>query len=254
MGADRLRRPVAPGVRLTGGADGAAAAPPRRLLYGRRGGRALRPGRQALLRRLLPALDIVLDDAPLEPHRLFAAPCREIWLEIGFGGGEHLAHQAQTAPDIGFIGCEPFVGGVASLLSRIEADGLANIRIFRDDARLLLARLADASIGRAFVLFPDPWPKARHHKRRIVAPGPLTDLARVLKDGAELRIATDDPGYKGWILEHVLAAGAFDWCARRPADWRIRPADWPETRYEAKARAAGRRPSFFRFRRRPRTG
>jgi tRNA (guanine-N7-)-methyltransferase len=233
-----------------------ATGRPRRILHGRRRGRPLRPARRTLVERLLPRLDIALPDdaAPLDPASLLPSSCREVWLEIGFGAGEHLIAQAREAADIGFIGCEPFINGVAALLAGVGAERLSNVRVFRDDARLLLDRLADASIGRAFVLFPDPWPKLRHHKRRIVARGTVAALARVLADGAELRIATDDSDYKGWILAHVLADGAFDWCARRPADWRDRPADWPETRYEAKARAAGRRPSFFRFRRRPRSG
>jgi tRNA (guanine-N7-)-methyltransferase len=234
-----------------------AADRPRRTLHGRRRGRPLRPARRSLVETLLPSLDIALPagDAPLDPATLFPpASCREFWLEIGFGAGEHLIAQANNAADVGVIGCEPFINGVAALLAGIDARNLDNVRIFRDDARLLLDRLTDACIGRAFVLFPDPWPKLRHHKRRIVAAGPVAALARVMRDGAELRIATDDPDYKSWILAHVLGHGAFEWCARRPDDWRLRPDDWPETRYEAKARAAGRTPSFFRFRRRPRAG
>lgn len=234
-----------------------AADGPRRILHGRRRGRPLRSVRRRLVETLLPTLDIALaaGTGPLDPGTLFPAGAyRDVWLEIGFGGGEHLIAQARAAADTGFIGCEPFINGVAALLAGVDAEGLRNVRIFRDDARLLLDRLADASVGRAFILFPDPWPKLRHRKRRIVAAGPVAALARVLRDGAELRIATDDPDYKGWILAHVLADGAFEWCARQPSDWRIRPADWPETRYEAKARAAARTPSFFRFRRRPRAG
>lgn len=230
---------------------------PRRTLHGRRRGRPLRPVRRTLLETLLPTLEIALPagDAALDPATLFpSGACRDVWLEIGFGAGEHLIAQARAAANVGFIGCEPFINGVAALLAGLEAADARNVRIFRDDARLLLDRLTDASIGRAFILFPDPWPKLRHHKRRIVAGGPVAALARVLRDGAELRIATDDADYKGWILAHVLGSGAFDWCARRPDDWRVRPDDWPETRYEAKARAAGRMPSFFRFRRRPRAG
>jgi tRNA (guanine-N7-)-methyltransferase len=141
---------------------------------------------------------------------------------------------------------------VARLLSDIDEQGLGNIRLFRDDARLLLSALRTASIDRAFILFPDPWPKTRHHKRRIVSPETVPQLARILADGAELRIATDDPGYKSWILRHVRASDAFEWTAREPQDWRCRPTDWPGTRYEEKAQAAGRTPSFFRFRRRSR--
>ena len=189
----------------------------------------------------------------LDPGTLFADGTRAVWLEIGFGAGEHLAWQAREHPEIGFIGCEPFINGIARLLTDIDQAGLGNIRLFRDDARLLLAALPAASIERAFVLFPDPWPKTRHHKRRIIAPTTLPLLAHVLADGAELRVATDDPSYKSWILRHVRASGSFDWMARVPSDWRSRPADWPPTRYEAKAGDAGRTPSFFLFRRRPRT-
>jgi len=225
-----------------------------RALYGRRQGRPLRPGRQALLERLLPAVELSLGglSGPLDPATLFSALPREVWLEIGFGAGEHLSFQARENRDTGFIGCEPFLNGVARLLADIDAGAIENIRIVRDDARLLLAALRDRSIGRAFILFPDPWPKTRHHKRRMIGPGTLPHLARVLADGAEMRVATDDPGYKSWILQHVLASGTFDWTARSPADWRTRPADWPETRYEAKARMAGRTPAYFVFRRRKR--
>lgn len=229
-------------------------APPGRLLYGRRKGRPLRPGRQALLDERLPALDIALPegDGALDVRSLFAG-CGDVWLEIGFGAGEHLLRQAAANPETGFIGCEPYLGGVARLTSAADGETLRRIRVFRDDARLLLAALPDASIGRAFALFPDPWPKTRHRKRRIIAGDTVAQLARVLRDGAELRTATDIDGYKAWMLERVLASGAFDWTARGPRDWRNRPEDWPETRYERKARAAGRTPVFFRFRRHPRT-
>ncbi len=247
MGENRLRRRPQGRVFLTG------PTPPQRLVYGRRKGRPLRPGRQALLDERLPARELALPDGParLDVAGLFTG-CSDVWLEIGFGAGEHLLWQAEAHPSFGFIGCEPFLGGVARLLSAADSTLLARIRVFRDDARLLLAALPDAAIARAFVLFPDPWPKTRHHKRRIIARDTLSQLARVLKDGAELRTATDIDGYKAWMLEHVAASGAFDWTARRPGDWRDRPDDWPETRYELKARAAGRVPAFFRFRRRPR--
>ena len=189
---------------------------------------------------------------PLSPEACFPEPPDRLWLEIGFGAGEHLAWQAQAHPDIGFIGCEPFINGVARMLSDIDRAALDNIRLFRDDARLLLAALPEASIDRAFILFPDPWRKTRHHKRRIIAPTTLPLLARVLADGAELRVATDDPGYKSWILQHVRASADFEWMAQSPGDWRSRPADWPATRYEAKAGVAGRTPSFYLFRRRAR--
>jgi tRNA (guanine-N7-)-methyltransferase len=175
-----------------------------------------------------------------------------VWLEIGFGAGEHLAEQAERHPEIGFIGSEVFEDGIVRLLGEIARRGLGNVRLFIDDARLLLDTLPAASIGRVFVLFPDPWPKRRHHKRRLIAPATLDLLAAVTEDRAELRLATDDRGYLAWMLEHLTAHPDFHWLARRPADWRERPPDWPPTRYEEKARAAGRRPAFLRFCRRPR--
>jgi tRNA (guanine-N7-)-methyltransferase len=147
-----------------------------------------------------------------------------------------------------------FENGVARLLGEIERRGLANIRVFADDARVLLRALPERSVGRVFVLFPDPWPKVRHHKRRLIAPAALDRLAAVMADGAELRLATDDPGYLAWMLEHAAGHPQFRWLARVPADWRERPPDWPATRYEEKARTAGRRPAFLRFERRPRGG
>jgi tRNA (guanine-N7-)-methyltransferase len=223
---------------------------PRRI-YGRRRGRPLRPGRQHLTETLLPQLAIALPEhGLLDPTALFARPVVQTWLEIGFGAGEHLAEQAEQHPDIGFIGCEVFENGVARLLGEIDRRGLSNIRIFADDARLLLDALPERSVGRVFILFPDPWPKQRHHKRRLVAPATLDRLAVLMPLGAELRLATDDRDYLVWMLEHVTAHPDFSWLARRPADWRNRPADWPATRYEQKARAAGRNPAFLRFVRR----
>jgi tRNA (guanine-N7-)-methyltransferase len=164
-------------------------------------------------------------------------------MEIGFGAGEHLAAQAEQYRGIGFIGCEVFENGVARLVGEIARRALGNIRIFADDARLLLDCLQPGSIGRVFILFPDPWPKQRHHKRRLVAPATLDRLGGIMRPGAELRLATDDPGYLAWMLEHVTGH-------RTPADWRERTPDWPATRYEEKARAAGRMPAFLRFIRR----
>jgi len=202
---------------------------------------------------LLPELRFALPgSAPLDPACLFAAPVEAVWLEIGFGGGEHLATQAAAHPSVGFIGCEVFENGVARLVSAIARDRLGNVRIFADDARALLAALPDRSLSRVFILFPDPWPKARHNKRRLVAPATLDQLARLMTDGAELRLATDDPDYLAWMLEAATAHPDFAWTARRAADWRERPADWPPTRYEEKARAAGRTPTFLRFLRRAR--
>lgn len=190
----------------------------------------------------------MLDPSPLFTSEATPGPDR-IWLEIGFGAGEHLLDQAEAHPDVGFIGCEPFLSGVASTLAEIERRDLRNIRIAVDDARLLLRALPERSLERIFVLFPDPWPKARHRKRRIVNPATLAEMARLLVPGGELRLASDDPDYVRAMLLVVHAQGSFTWMAGSAADWRERPLDWPATRYERKALAAGRRPVFLRFRR-----
>lgn len=170
-------------------------------------------------------------------------------LEIGFGGGEHLEAAALANPEVGFIGVEPFLAGVARLLAGIAAHGLENVRILVDDARLLLARLPDSSIERIDVLFPDPWPKSRHHKRRIVNPATCAEMARILAPGGELRLATDDPGYARWMLQALLAEPRLVWTAERAADWRAPGPDHRRTRYEAKALATGRRPVYLQCRR-----
>jgi tRNA (guanine-N7-)-methyltransferase len=225
----------------------------RHQVFGRRRGRALRPGQKALINELLPRLAINLSPSGrLDIVSFFGAAFSSIWLEIGFGGGEHLAQQAEQHPQIGFIGCEVFENGIVKLLAQIERRRLDNIRIFADDARLMIAALPPASIDRVFILFPDPWPKRRQHKRRIVSRPTLDTLAEIMTDDAELRMATDDDDYLCWILEHIIAHPAFEWRARRPGDWRERPPDWPPTRYEAKARAAGCSPAFLRVRRRSR--
>ena len=243
MGEDRPRRRVA--ARLLTLA--ASNPPPRRLVYGRRRGRPLRPGQQARIEELLPRLALTLPTSGrLDPRTIFGDRPRPVWLEIGFGGGEHLAAQAERDPEAGFIGCEVFENGIARLLAEIERRALGNIRFFTDDARLLLAALAPASIEGVFILFPDPWPKQRHHKRRIVSRETLDRLSEIMIDGAELRLATDDRDYLCSMLEEVTGHPGFVWLAHGPVDWRERPADWPPTRYEAKARAAGRSPAFLR--------
>jgi len=178
---------------------------------------------------------------------------RAVWLEIGYGSGEHLAAQAATHPDTGFLGCEPYVNGVASLLRQVAAAELRNIRLFGDGARRLVDALADASIGRLFLLFPDPWPKARHHKRRFIQRDTLDALARILADDAEFLFATDHMGYARWTLQHLTVHPAFEWLARGPADWRAPPPGWQPTRYEAKSAARGLPRAYLRLRRRPRT-
>lgn len=221
-----------------------------RTLYGRRRGKKLRAGQEALLDTLLPRL---LVEVPPEPQRIDLASLfgggRDVWLEVGFGAGEHLVWQAEHHPDIGLIGCEPYINGVAKCLAHIERAGVTNVRLFTDDARLVMAALPPQSLGRAFVLFPDPWPKTRHHKRRFVQRSNLDELARLLKPGAELRLATDDPSYLPWMVEHACLHPAFEWLAEGPADWRDRPEDWPGTRYEQKM-LAGHKPVFLRLRRR----
>jgi tRNA (guanine-N7-)-methyltransferase len=248
MGARR------PGAAAAGGVLSDSGAGARRsLLHGRRHGRKLRPGQQRLLDALLPRLRFELPRArPFDPRCLFDRPVAAVWLEIGFGGGEHLAAHAARLPDHGFIGCEVFENGVVKLLAEVDRLNLANLRLLIDDARPLIGAVAEASLDRVFILFPDPWPKRRHHKRRLVSTATLDTLARAMTDRAELRLATDDMDYLRWMLERVTAHDAFEWLARRPQDWRERPPDWPPTRYEQKALAAGRRPAFLRFRRRPR--
>jgi tRNA (guanine-N7-)-methyltransferase len=222
--------------------------------FGRRHGRRLRPGRSQRLDILLPRLRVAIptNGGTLEPGGLFEPAVTDVWLEIGFGGGEHLAAVAAENPRTGFIGCEPYVNGVANLLVLVERHCLNNVRVFDDDARLVLGRLPEASIGRVALLFPDPWPKKRHANRRFVCRETLDALARVLSDGAELRIATDEPLLVRWTLAALIAHPAFRWSPRGPEDWRCRPADWPATRYEQKALARGARCTYLRIVRRGR--
>lgn len=223
--------------------------PVRTLFRGRRHGRKLRRNLQTLLRDQLPGIQITPDSLGeiITPRALFTDPVREIWMEIGFGAGEHLAWQAEHNPDIGLIGCEPFINGVASLLRHAADRELTNIRLLTDDVRPFLGRLPDACLDRLFILFPDPWPKRRHRDRRIVQWSTLDEFNRLLRPGGEMRLATDDPRYLRWILTRVGAHPGFAWLARRPRDWRHRPDDWPQTRYEAKAIEAGRAPAFLRY-------
>jgi len=216
-----------------------------RRLYGRRTGHKLRVGQAAMLEADLPALSIA-PDADLAA--LF--PGQPLWLEIGFGRGEHMVAQAAAHPDIGIIGAEPFLDGVVGALVNIREAAITNIRLHHGDALDLLDRLPPASLSRAFLLHPDPWPKARHAKRRFVNPGPLALLARALKPGAELRIGTDHPIYCHWTLQQLQNHPDFTWLAETPADWNHRPEDWPPTRYEQKALKEGREVWYFRFQRR----
>jgi tRNA (guanine-N7-)-methyltransferase len=209
-------------------------AHPKHRLYGRAAGKPLSKTQAARIETLLPLL-AVPETAPgaLQPLSLFPG-AREAWLEIGFGGGEHLAGQAAAHADAGIIGAEPFLEGVAKLLSEVEAKSLSNVRIRKGDARDLVAQIAAASIDRAFILFPDPWPKTRHHKRRLVQPDFVAELARVMKPGARLRFATDWADYADRALADVLRGGHFAWTAERADDWRKPPADHVTTRYQEK--------------------
>jgi len=221
---------------------------PQRRHFGRRKGPALSAHQSGLLETLLPRL--LIEPKPGRvPRSYFSPGISEVWLEVGFGGGEHLLWQAEANPGIGIIGAEPYVSGVAKLLSKIAAStgGETNVRLYTEDATDIIEALPDASLDRAFVLFPDPWPKTRHHKRRFIQTAMLDRLARVMTPGAELRYATDDPGYLVWTLERLSAHPAFAWRANSPADWRARPRDWPETRYEAKAIRAGSACTYLRF-------
>lgn len=220
-----------------------------RRLYGRRAGHKLRQGQAALIEALLPQV-AVPEDGALTAERLFGT-ARPMQLEIGFGAGEHLAGQAAAHPDHGFIGCEPFLNGVVGALNHIRDGGLANVRLHMGDALGVIERLPDASLERVYLLHPDPWPKARHAKRRMMNDGPVDLIARKLKPGGEFRFGTDHPVY----LRHALMVmrrhtDQFEWLAQKAADFQQRPGGWPETRYEAKARAQGHEVWYFRYRRR----
>lgn len=228
---------------------------PWRNFYGRRHGKKLRPGQERLLAERLADLSpgpVGWDKNPerqeLDLSALFPK-ARDIWLEIGFGGGEHLIATAKATPDVGIIGCEPFINGVAMLLSAIERAGATNLAVHPGDARDLLDVLPVGSIGRVYLLYPDPWPKKRHWKRRFVNHPNLDQLARALRPGAELRLATDIPDYVRHSLEIVARHAAFEWTAEGPEDWRAPWSGWPGTRYEAKALREGRRPHYVTFRR-----
>jgi tRNA (guanine-N7-)-methyltransferase len=219
----------------------------RRKLYGRRKGPRL-SARQAGLRRTLLS---ELAFRPVgDPLRQFPNNVQDIWLEVGFGAGEHLIWQAKNHPNVGMIGAEPYEMGVAKLLTKLEEFPLNTVRIYGGDGREIIEALPDQSLDRFFLLFPDPWPKTRHRKRRFLQMEMLDQLARVLKPGAELRFATDDKTYLPYALERLMAHPAFDWLAERSTDWKIRPADWPPTRYETKAIKGP--PTFLRFCRRGR--
>jgi tRNA (guanine-N7-)-methyltransferase len=231
--------------------DGAAW----RNFYGRRHGKALRPGHRRLLGTLLEDLspgavtrEANPDRTPLDLPALFPAQ-GPLWLEIGFGGGEHMIAQAQANPGVGIIGCEPFINGVAMLLAAVERAGVRNLRIHPGDARDLMDLLPQGAVERAFLLYPDPWPKRRHWPRRFVRGETLDQLARVMAPGADQRLATDVPDYVRHSVAEIGRHPDFEWVEGRIEACRTPWADWPGTRYEAKALLAGRRPDYLTFRR-----
>jgi len=246
LGEDRPRGQAKGSFLLIGEAGGGGEGASRRL-YGRAKGKALRKHQTELVGGLLPRLALDLSKPIDDPAALFSAPVRETRLEIGFGGGEHLIEAAALEPDVGFIGCEPFINGMARLLSQIERRGLENIRLHRGDAVEVIDRLPDDSLGRVYLFYPDPWPKRRQRKRRFVSSDILTRLARVMQGGAQLRFSTDIDDYTAWTLARLRAFPDFHWTASGPADWLNPWEGWTPTKYEGKAIAAGRKPVYLTF-------
>ena len=220
-----------------------------RAFFGRRKGHRLRAPRAALLETLLPALALDLTQRPNTLAILFPGPVEEIRLEIGFGGGEYMIDQARAQPHIGFIGIEPFVNGMAKMLAAIAAHSISNVRLHHGEASEVLDWLPGASLACVDLLYPDPWPKRRHWKRRFVQDANIAAIGRVLRSGGEFRFATDIADYAAWTLRHMLRAGQFEWTAERADDWRLPWQHFAGTRYEAKARREGRTPCYLVFRR-----
>jgi tRNA (guanine-N7-)-methyltransferase len=219
-------------------------------LYGRRKGKTLRSYQAGLMETLLPKVQIDPAVGLDDPPGLFQNSPDDLRLEIGFGGGEHLAADAQAHPERGYIGCEPFVNGVAKLLVEIETRALSNIRVYPGDASLLIDALPAAILSGVCLLYPDPWPKRRHRDRRFVSDALLARLARAMRPGAQLRFATDIDDYAGWTLARILRSPDFSWPAQKAVEWLTPWPDWPGTRYEAKALREGRRPVYLTFIRR----
>ena len=217
--------------------------------YGRRKGYSLSQFRMVLMNKLLPKLLVDSNKSGLISPSLLFKKNNEVWLEIGFGAGEHLADQAQRYPEIGFIGCEPYINGVARLLSEIQKKSLNNILLYNDDARLLLEKLAPNSISKVFILFSDPWPKKRHHCRRFINDENLDALSRVMKNHANIRFATDDMGFVQWALNVFYHHPNFSWLVDGPDDWHNRYVDALQTRYEKKAIERGQKCIYLTFQR-----
>ena len=222
--------------------------------YGRRKGRPLHGGRAQALTTLpefglpMPKDDTgFTTDELVGPDSIFGRAVDDLWLEIGFGNGEHTLHIADLYPDVGILGFEPFMNGVASLLNHMHQRSITNIRVFSDDARMLLPHFPEASAGRIYLQFPDPWPKTRHHERRFLQTSTLDRFAHILRPGGELRLATDDPKLADWMMERTWRHGAFEWTAQEAEDWRVPPSDWTPTRYYEKALKQGRVGYFMNF-------
>jgi tRNA (guanine-N7-)-methyltransferase len=218
-------------------------------LHGRRRGRRLCPHHASLLRRVLPCLSFDSSRPIPDPACLFPGRPSALWLEIGFGRGEHLAAQAHAHPDIGYIGCEAFLNGIAKALALIEAGQLRNVRLYNGDARAAIGALPGEALDGVYLLYPDPWPKRRHHRRRFLSGEMLARLARVMRPGAELRFATDIDGNAGWSLARVLRSPDFVWTPAGSRDWQTPWDGWTGTRYEAKALRGGRKSAYLTFRR-----
>lgn len=215
--------------------------------YGRRKGKTLRTHHRSLMDQALPQLEIEPGSLGDDAFAPFGKTFDGLWLEVGFGGGEHLAADAQRHPDIAFIGCEPFLNGVAKLLALIEENKLVNVRVFPGDAREIIGALPERSLSRVNILYPDPWPKLRQKKRRFVSDENLAALARAMKPGAHLRFATDIDDYSAWTLERILRSPHFDWHARSDREWLTPWEGWVSTRYEQKALREGRKPVYLTF-------
>jgi tRNA (guanine-N7-)-methyltransferase len=218
-------------------------------LHGRRKGKPLSARREGLMAGLLPALQLDLS-RPFDGGALFGRPVSALRVEVGFGGGEHLVSEARRNPQTGFIGVEPFLNGMAKILAAIEQEGLSNIRLHGGDAADVFDWLPAGSLSRVDVLYPDPWPKKRHWKRRFVSPANLGRIARTLAPAGSFRVASDIAGYIEWTLLLTQRHPDFAWTARTPDDWQKPWRDWPGTRYEAKALREGRTPTYLVFERR----
>lgn len=217
-----------------------------RAFFGRKIAKDMGPGQRKLFDSLLPALEISLPETGrVDPNALFEVPPDNLIMEIGYGGGEHLARKAAESPATGFIGCEVFTGGIGKLLEKIKCDDLSNIRLFTDDAIKFLKALPDASLDGVYLLYPDPWPKTRHHKRRFVSTVTLYELARTIKPGGFFRFATDIEDYANWTLAHILRSDSFIWSRQTPGAWHHPYPGWQSTRYEKKARREGRLKSYY---------